>query len=224
MFLKDLKQLNKIFNEKNLHSRAKIEGKEESSGEDELELFYKAMEGVKPLKDHGRDIVPRRGKSFREVFSEKQNPLEKVLKGEVEFEVEFCTEYIQGNVKGLDPRILNKLKRGAYSPEAHLDLHGLILEDAWNILVDFIKGCYLQGKRCVLIITGRGKNSPFGKSILRENLQMWLTKDPFKRVILAFTTAQPKHGGTGAVYVLLRKYKKTKGKVHWDKYFITTEP
>ncbi len=226
MSLKDLRQLSKIFNDNKALFKEKKSNttKQKDKSLDDVELFLKEMEGVKPLKAHGREVVPNKKKKFKDFFVSEETQLEKALKGEIEFEVEFTTEYMQGNVKGLDPRILNKLKCGHYSPEAYIDLHGFILEDAWDQLVNFIRDCYLKGKRCVLIVTGRGKNSPLGKSILRESLQMWLTRDPFKRVVLAFTTAQPRHGGTGAVYVLLRKYKKTKGKIYWDKYFIHQEP
>jgi DNA-nicking Smr family endonuclease len=66
------------------------------------------------------------------------------------------------------------------------------------------------------VVTGRGKNSPGGQSILRTETETWLTKEPLRRVVLAFCTAQPKHGGAGAIYILLRKQKKTEGKVRWD--------
>jgi DNA-nicking Smr family endonuclease len=67
------------------------------------------------------------------------------------------------------------------------------------------------------VIPGRGVNSPGGMAVLKEELKAWLTRDPLKRVVLAFTTALPRHGGAGALYVLLRKFKKTKGKVHFEK-------
>jgi DNA-nicking Smr family endonuclease len=55
--------------------------------------------------------------------------------------------------------------------------------------------------------------------ILRQGVQSWLTRDPVKRIVLAFCTAQPRHGGAGALYVLLRKHKKGQGKIFWDKLF-----
>ena len=71
---------------------------------------------------------------------------------------------------------------------------------------------YVHNKRCVLLIPGRGKNSPLGVGVLKKEVQHWLTREPLKRVVLAFCTALPKHGGTGALYVLLRKYKKPEEK------------
>ena len=68
----------------------------------------------------------------------------------------------------------------------------------------------------MLVVPGRGRNSPDGQGVLRGKLQTWLTQEPFKRVVLAFCTAQPHDGGPGSVYVLLRKYRK-KGRVYWER-------
>ena len=76
---------------------------------------------------------------------------------------------------------------------------------------------YTMGKRHLLLVTGRGKNSPDGRGILRDEVQTWLTREPLRRVVLAFVTAQPRDGGAGALYVLLRKFKKSLGKVQWDR-------
>ena len=78
--------------------------------------------------------------------------------------------------------------------------------------------------RTVLVVTGRGKNSPGGLSILRAQVQEWLTKEPFKRVVLAFCTAKTCDGGTGALYVLLRRYKKSRGAILWELPFTDQHP
>ena len=65
----------------------------------------------------------------------------------------------------------------------------------------------------ILVLLQAGKE---GMGVLREKLQSWLTQDPFKRVVLAFCTAQPHDGGPGSVYVLLRKYRK-KGRIYWER-------
>ena len=124
-------------------------------------------------------------------------------------------------MNGLDPMILGKMRAGQYSPEGHLDMHGMVAEEAYEALVSFLRASYNKGKRTVLLIPGRGKNSPEGYAVLRERVQEWLTHDPFKRVVLAFCTAQPKDGGAGALYVLLRKYKKNRGKIQWRRNDVT---
>ena len=124
---------------------------------------------------------------------------------------------MEGSVIGLDPAVLGRLRAGRFSPEAHLDLHGQNTRQAFASLARFIRNAYLRGLRTVIVVTGRGKNSPDGTGVLRPLLPEWLCKDPFKRVVLAFCTARAADGGPGAVYVLLRKYKKTRGKIIWDR-------
>ena len=143
--------------------------------------------------------------------------MDDIFSGKLEFSLEYTDEFIQGHVMGVDPVVLGKLRAGTYSPEGHVDLHGQNMEQAYATLAAFVKHAYQSGKRHLLIITGRGKNSPGGTPVLRERVQAWFTRDPFKRVVLAFCTAKPGDGGTGAVYILLRKRKKNQGKIVWDR-------
>ena len=103
-------------------------------------------------------------------------------------------------------------------------MHGLNAEQAYAGLLAFIRHAYQQGKRSLLVVTGRGKNSPGWQGVLRENMREWLTRAPLKRVVLAFCTARPGDGGPGALYVLLRKYKKNGGKIIWDQSPALEEP
>ncbi len=190
-----------------------------SASEHEQTLFAKAMQGVKPVSAGGRDINKPAAPAGPAIGQPARDPnalLTDFLQGKLEFALEFTEEFIQGHVLGLDPLVMNKLKAGQYSPEANLDLHGLNAVQAYNSLTWFIRDAYQRGMRTVIVVTGRGKNSPDGIGVLRESLQEWLTRDPFKRVVLAFCTAQPCDGGAGAVYVALRKYKKNNGKIQWD--------
>lgn len=142
--------------------------------------------------------------------------LQDFMDGKLEFALSFTDEYLEGHVVGLDQMIMNKLRAGGLSPEAHLDLHGLNAVQAFEALRGFMRGCWYKGLRTVLVVPGRGRNSPDGMGVLREKLQSWLTQDPFKRVVLAFCTAQSHDGGPGSVYVLLRKYRK-KGRIYWER-------
>ncbi|MCL1890110.1 MAG: Smr/MutS family endonuclease [Desulfovibrionaceae bacterium] len=182
-------------------------------GEEEAE-FSRAMQGVRPVSGGGRSI-PAAAKDGvrREVAAESW---ESLLRGGLEFILEYSEEYIEGHVLGLDPLALGKLRAGQYSPEAHIDLHGMNLEQGHAALMDFIRCAYIRGQRAVLVVTGRGRNSPDGQGVLRAHLRDWLTRDPLKRVVQAFCTARPKDGGAGAVYLLLRKHKKRSGKIRWD--------
>ncbi len=188
----------------------------------EEEVFLNAMRGVKPMNNaSGRQVdtrpAPPPAVLQKDPNKAGQDHLNALVKGLIEFKLEYCEEYMSGFVRGSDPKVLNKLKNGEYSREAHLDLHGLNSQQALDSLLFFIRESYLQGKRCVLLITGRGTGSPGGQSVLKRAVQGWLTREPLRRVVLAFVTAKPQDGGAGALYVLLRKKQKTVGKVRWNR-------
>jgi DNA-nicking Smr family endonuclease len=187
-----------------------------ASPEDEHALdFAEAMLDVRPLHSkRGRD-VPRDAEPPA-AFELQPQSFQELLKNTLEFSLSFSEEYIEGHVVGLDSLILQKLRAGQYSPEAHLDLHGLNARQAFDAMVGFVRRAWYRSLRTVLLIPGRGRNSPAGVGVLRERVQSWLTQDPFKRVVLAFCTAKSVDGGPGSLYILLRKYKK-KGKVHWER-------
>lgn len=190
---------------------------------DEDEIFMSAMRGVTRMDgESGRQVAPQaktNPDSTQSSEDKAKDDLQRFMRGDIEFELEYTEEFMYGYVRGLDIKIFQRLKAGQLSSAAHLDLHGMTSDQAQESLLFFIRESYLQGHRCVLVVTGRGKNSPGGQSVLRTEIEAWLTKEPLRRVVLAFCTAQPKHGGAGALYVLLRKQKKTQGKVHWDKMF-----
>lgn len=179
---------------------------------EESELFADAMSGVAPIRTRGRDVAP----PARPVAPPRHTDADEFVLGKLKFSLEYTEEFVQGHVLGLDPAIREKLKAGGYSPEAHIDLHGQNMEQAYATLVEFIKHTYQSGKRHLVVVTGRGKNSPGGLPILRERVQSWFTRDPFRRVVLGFCTAKPGDGGAGALYLLLRKRKKHQGKIVWN--------
>ena len=181
----------------------------------DADIFSRAMDGVRPIRARGRDMAPP-SKSLPPPNNGALADMDELLSGKLEFSLEYTDEFVQGHVLGLDPVVLEKLKAGAYSPEGHVDLHGQNMEQAYATLVAFIRHGYQAGKRHLVVITGRGKNSPGGTPVLRERVQSWFTRDPFKRVVLGFCSAKPGDGGAGALYLLLRKRKKSQGKIVWD--------
>jgi len=108
-------------------------------------------------------------------------------------------------VAGLDPALLRRLKRGGYAVEDRLDLHGLTRDGARGAVDRFLRGARLDGKRCVLLIHGRGRHSEDELPVLKEGLRGWLASGSFGRQVLAFASARPADGGVGALYVLLRR-------------------
>lgn len=99
-------------------------------------------------------------------------------------------------------RTMRKLARGGYRIEAEIDLHGMTVAEAEPRLADFVAGCTAQGRECIRIVHGKGLGSGARGPVLKRSvsrcLRQWDT-------VLAFAPAQQADGGTGAVYVLLRR-------------------
>ena len=115
-------------------------------------------------------------------------------------------ELAPGTVAGIDRRTAERLKRGQLAVEATLDLHGRTQVEAHRAVEAFLSRTQSAGKRCVLIITGRGHRHEDG-GVLRRNLPLWLNERSNRARILAMATAQPKHGGAGALYLLLKRQR-----------------
>ncbi len=111
----------------------------------------------------------------------------------------------EGETPGLDKRNADRLRRGLLPVEARVDLHGMTQAQAHIALDAFIGGAAEDGRRCVLVITGKGARSPAGEGVLRGAVPAWLNRPPNRAHILAYCRAQPKDGGGGAFYVLLRR-------------------
>jgi len=108
---------------------------------------------------------------------------------------------------GLDKRTDEKLRKGKMAIEATLDLHGLSQIKAYEALKTFIIRMYQAEKRCVLVITGKGREDPLcaGKGVLKQKLPEWLGEEGLRGYVLQTHPARPAHGGSGALYVLLRR-------------------
>jgi DNA-nicking Smr family endonuclease len=121
------------------------------------------------------------------------------------FDVSDSAEYIEGAVVGLDPRIVRRLRRGEFAYQAYVDLHGMSAAAARVAVERFIMDAFAAGHRAVLVVHGRGRNSKDNVPVLKERLKSWLARGRIGRVVLAFSSARPSDGGTGALYVLLRR-------------------
>ena len=122
---------------------------------------------------------------------------------------------LRQNVPGLDKRSAERLRKGKMEIDGRLDLHGLTRAEAHRRLRSFITSQQIQGKRCVLVITGKGSSkqktddapfmAPEKIGILREAVPKWLMAPDLRHLVIDICNAQPKHGGGGALYVLLRR-------------------
>ncbi|MFM9844004.1 MAG: Smr/MutS family protein [Dongiaceae bacterium] len=117
-----------------------------------------------------------------------------------------ASELTVGRLADMDKRLAERLRRGQLPIEGKLDLHGLTQEEAHDQLGGFIAISQKQGRRCILVVTGKGMWRE-GAGILRENVPRWLNERPNRARVLAIAQAQPQHGGTGALYVLLKRLR-----------------
>jgi DNA-nicking Smr family endonuclease len=172
------------------------------------------MRDVVPLADADRRRVagpPPTGLRSRTPVTEDAEALAvlaDLVSGAGSFDIADTDEYVEGRVRGLDPRLVRRLRQGDFAYQGHLNLHRLTAGEA-RIEVDrFLRAAHQKGQRCVLIIHGRGRNSKDQTPVLKERLKVWLARGALGRLVLAFTTARPCDGGAGAVYVLLRRERR----------------
>ena len=110
-----------------------------------------------------------------------------------------------GRIADLDKRTGERFKRGEMAIDAKIDLHGLTQAEAHDKLQGFLAKAAAGGKRCVLIVTGKGAG---GWGVLRDAVPRWLNEPEMRRYLLAFSLAQSRHGGAGALYALLKRKRE----------------
>ncbi len=103
---------------------------------------------------------------------------------------------------GVDKRTVARLRRGQLPIDARIDLHGLTQREAHRELAAFLEDSRDAQRRTVLVITGKGEG---GQGVLREAVPRWINEAALRPLVLALAPAQPKDGGTGALYLLLRR-------------------
>lgn len=183
----------------------KKEPKSKSLTESDASLWKEMTEDVrrlpgKTLQEPMADEEEERGKSAapREIVVHPQE--EKTQK--------------QARGKDLDGKTDERLRKGKLPIEATLDLHGMRQEEARVKLISFIETAHARGQRCILVITGKGKTRREEREwfeeqpgVLRDRVPEWLRREPIDNLVLKFYQAQPKDGGTGALYVYLRRQR-----------------
>jgi DNA-nicking Smr family endonuclease len=178
---------------------------------DDLTLWQRAMRDVRPLRARPKTKTPKPPPGPQPApLSSAPAP----VKPRRAAPAPLALPKIGGHrAPGLDKSSAEKLKRGRYTIERRLDLHGMTQEAAHRALAGFIARAAEDDVRCVLVITGKGfrrlsdndADAAQEIGILRQAVPRWLNEAPNRARILAFGTAQPRDGGVGALYVLLRR-------------------
>lgn len=180
-----------------------VEAPEELSDEC---LLAMAMAGVRPVDAPA--LAPKQARA-KPMLAESDDDvlvmreLDELVHGEGDFNFADTDEFIEACRTDLDRRTLKKLRRGEFSFQAHIDLHGMNRQEARAAVGTFIKESFLQSKKCILIVHGRGLGSKDNIPVIKNKLAAWLTRGAIGKKVLAYTSALPNDGGTGAVYVLL---------------------
>jgi DNA-nicking Smr family endonuclease len=196
---------------------------EKPAEENSAEIFLRAMEGVRQL-DSGatvrgtpasRQATPETRTSLRTAPASVDDTaaVELFMQeiGRLKLEVQF-TETLpdEDELKPLAGNRLRQLKRGIVSVDHQLDLHGLTREEALDALPRFLRSARTRGRAAVLVITGKGNNSP-GEPVLQQAVASWL-RDAGRELVVEFTPAPREMGGSGAFVVFLRPLPKQSAK------------
>ncbi len=181
--------------------------------ESDRALFEAAMADVKRITQNicakQQLHKPDAAESDKTDESETLLHLQELIETGKGFVVADTPEYIEGIGYNVNREVAKRLHNGEFSIQGHIDLHGLTVENAREAFENFLKESITAGKRMVLIIHGRGLSSP-AKPILKTKVIKWLTAGPWRKRVMAFTSARLCDGGAGATYVLLRKHPATK--------------
>ena len=174
----------------------------------EEEAFTQAMGEVRPLGWSKAPLrLPRpielQGAGEEEREKETLRRLEAFVDGEGDLDPFATGEGVEGAATERGRRYLGRLKKGEFSVQAHLDLHGMGLAEATEELERFLRRAVSLGHCCVRIVHGRGKHSASEPAVLKRHVTRWLSSRKMSRSVAAFASARWSDGGSGAVYVLL---------------------
>lgn len=182
--------------------RARL-AEERARAEAERQLFSRAVGPVQTLKPTGRSAparplpepVPRQ----REL--DEQAALRAALSDEVDVESLLLTDDgLSFRRPDIGPDVVTRLRKGHWSIQGELDLHGLRRDEAREALAEFVRQSHLHSRRCLRVVHGKGLGSPGREPVLKSKVQRWLAQ---RHEVIAFTQASGPQGGAGALIVLL---------------------
>ncbi|MDG6778005.1 Smr/MutS family protein [Thiomicrorhabdus sp. zzn3] len=178
--------------------------------EEEKSLFADAMQGVKPLKGTERvtayqpeQVKKRSRETLRQLRNKQYDPQLELpeLRLADSLSPVGAFESMLYHRKGIRLQDLSRLKKGEYPVDGQLDLHGMTEDKADQALQLFVERSYQSGKRCLIVVHGKGYNSETSAPVLKNLVNRRLRQ---LKSVLAFCSTLPKDGGTGSVYVLLK--------------------
>lgn len=186
--------------------------------EEGLDLWAFVAKTIKPLKSnlfHEKQLPEKERKKQESIEKQPQFSENAPAAKEKSNPVTSNTDkQAEKSGKELDRRLDERLWRGQVPIDMKVDLHGHTRQEARHILAESLQAAYRSQKRCVLVVTGKGRHtkradaaSILEPGILKENVPLWLAEPPLADIVLKHYNARPKDGGGGALYVLLRRQK-----------------
>ena len=175
----------------------------EKRAEAERNLFMRAVGKVAPIANQERVWSPPQRPSTRPLQQDLDD--EAVMHESMSDEFDISTlldvdDQLSFRRPGIGTDITRKLRKGDWSIQGQIDLHGLRSDEARNAMGQFIRDAKRMGWRCVRVVHGKGLGSPGKEPVLKSKVQRWLVQ---KNEVLAFVQAKPSDGGGGALLVLL---------------------
>jgi DNA-nicking Smr family endonuclease len=204
--LQDLKKVQKALQA--AHERAQAEQAalqaQARQAEAARNLFARAVGVVQPLPDRKQARLPQ--VAAAPVALQRQKDEKAVLRDALSDEFDVSTlldtdEALSFRRPGIGPDVTHKLRKGDWSIQREIDLHGLRSDEARLALSEFIRLSHRNGLRCVRVVHGKGLGSPGKTPVLKSKVHSWLVQ---KNQVMAFVQAKPAEGGAGALVVLLK--------------------
>jgi DNA-nicking Smr family endonuclease len=186
---------------KELAEQARIAA--EKRAEAERNLFTRAVGKVAPIANQERVWSPPQRLTPRPLQQDLDD--EAVMHESMSDEFDISTlldadDQLSFRRPGIGTDVTRKLRKGEWSIQGQIDLHGLRSDEARNAMGQFIRDAKRTGWRCVRVVHGKGLGSPGKEPVLKSKVQRWLVQ---KKEVLAFVQAKPSDGGGGALVVLL---------------------
>jgi DNA-nicking Smr family endonuclease len=170
----------------------------------ERDIFTRTVGAVRPLAGQARVVLKAEPPPPRalQMQMDEQAALKESLSDEFDVSTLLdVDDQMSYRAKGVGTDVTRKLRRGEWSIQGQIDLHGLRSDEAREALAQFIREAVRQGWRCLRVVHGKGLGSPGREPVLKSKVQRWLVQ---KTEVLAFVQAKPAEGGAGALLVLLR--------------------
>ena len=177
---------------------------EHERAERERTLFAHSVGAVQPLADKGHAALERTPPSPQPLQRDRDEraALRESISDEIDIETLLDTdEALSWRRPEIGPDVVRKLRRGHWTLQGQLDLHGLRRDAAREQLVAFLRDAERHGLRCVRVVHGKGNGSPGREAVLKDKVRGWLVQ---RSEVLAFVQARASEGGSGALVVLLR--------------------